>query len=179
MRVHVFRMILGLLNHLNPGFFASFELQVLMRITAKAYDVPAKVIWYKPYKNALQEYGAFTVRCMRERKADKRRLYKTAYAAGNRLRRLTGFRERKDIESLVFYLYRNIGITMKGDIPGELLISECYFAGIYRPYECRIMSMVDSGMIAGISGGGRLTFSNRITEGCENCRACFSRNVND
>ena len=37
------------------------------------------------------------------------------------------------------------------------------------------MSCVDSGIISGLCGGGRLTFTKRITEGCTLCTAYFKR----
>ena len=65
----------------------------------------------------------------------------------------------------------------KQDYPayGEIVVTDCYFSRFYTPEQCAIMSSVDSGIIAGLCGGGTLTFTERITEGCRQCRACFSK----
>ena len=99
------------------------------------------------------------------------------YRTGERVRRLTGFTEKADLERLVFYLYRNIGILMDGHLPGEIKVSSCYFSRFYTPEQCALMSYMDSGIIAGILGGGKIEFTERITEGCGNCRAFFVDNA--
>ena len=65
----------------------------------------------------------------------------------------------------------------KQDYPayGEIVVTDCYFSRFYTPEQCAVMSSVDSGIIAGLCGGGTLTFTERITEGCRQCRACFSK----
>lgn len=65
----------------------------------------------------------------------------------------------------------------KQDYPayGEIVVTDCYFSRYYTPEQCAVMSSVDSGIIAGLCGGGTLTFTERITEGCGRCRACFSK----
>lgn len=65
----------------------------------------------------------------------------------------------------------------KQDYPayGEIVVTDCYFSRYYTPEQCAVMSSVDSGIIAGLCGGGTLTFTERITEGCRRCRACFSK----
>lgn len=65
-----------------------------------------------------------------------------------------------------------------GCLSGEITVPECYFSRYYTPEQCAIMSFVDSGIIAGICGttdpaSGYLLFTERITEGCGRCRACF------
>ena len=98
-------------------------------------------------------------------------LFRDAARLGRRIRRISGLSSTSDLEKLIFMLYRNIGITMTGKLPGEITVSKCYFSHYYTPEQCRVMSYVDSGIISGILGGGRLTFSQRITEGCACCKA--------
>ena len=70
------------------------------------------------------------------------------------------------------------GTTARGfGVPAKRIrawSAEKALSRIYTPEECALMSNVDSGMIAGILGGGSLTFSERITEGCGGCRARLS-----
>lgn len=103
------------------------------------------------------------------------RLYQEAFRLGSLIRRITGFRDRRDLDRLIFCLYRNIDISMSGSTDCGLIVSGCFFSEFYTPWQCRLMSCVDSGVIAGICGGGRLEFTERITEGCGRCRACLLR----
>jgi len=166
--------ILKALERHTPRWVICLEVRVLCGTTARGFGVPARRIRAWSAEKALMEYAVFSARCLRQVKADPERLYREAYRTGERVRRLTGFTERKELQRLVFYLYRNIRILMDGQLPGEVTVSRCFFSRIYTPEECALMSNVDSGMIAGILGGGKLTFSERITEGCGGCRARLS-----
>lgn len=173
MRADLARAVLTRLEKHTPEWVRSLEIQILSDLTARAFRMPGRKLRNKPAELALRLYAAFTVSCMEEREADPDALYREAYVVGSRLRRLTGLSQKQDAERLVFYLYRNIGITMTGELPGEITVPECFFARFYTPHQCAVMSAVDAGIIAGICGGGRLHFSQRITEGCGLCRASF------
>lgn len=178
MRALLFRKLLRGLERHTPDRLISLEIQILLNTTARAFGTRGRSVWHHAPGRALREYADFTVRCMRRPEEDTARvngkLYAEAYRTGRAVRRITGFRKQEDIEALVFYLYRNIRINMKGNIPGELTVSDCYFSKEYTPAQCALMSAVDSGIIAGISGGGNLTFRERLTEGCSRCRARFT-----
>ncbi len=174
MRTAICRKILKGLEKYTPGFLIRFQLQVLLNVTARAFDVPGKRIWYQGADQALRAYAAFTIDCMASRQAEEPQLYQEAYRTGKRVRRITGFTESRDLQQLVYYLYSNLQITMKGQLPGKITVSDCYFSRYYTPAHCRLMSSVDSGMIAGIFGGGELVFTERLTEGCGRCTACFT-----
>lgn len=167
--------ILWALERHTPRWVTVLEIRILNNTTARAFGVPEKKIRSWSVPEALREYTAFTRSCLRRRRPDPGRLYREAYRTGERVRRLTGFTEKNELERLTFYLYRNIRILMEGSLPGEVTVSECWFSRFYTPEQCVIMSNVDSGMVAGILGGGSLEFSERLTEGCGRCRACFQR----
>ena len=118
----------------------------------------------------------YTKGCLSDAASDERRIFGEAYRLGRRIRRITGFSCREDRERLVFYLYGNIGIKVSGCLPGEILIPSCYFANVYTPQECGRMSRMDWGLIAGICGGGKLVFKERLTQGCGRCRAVLTGN---
>ncbi len=177
MRAYVFRKILGLFREHTPGWFIGIELQILLGLSAKAYKIPGRVIWFMPPQKALKEYAAFTVRCMESGKEGSDKLYPVACALGKRIRQITGFVKEEDLRQLVFWLYKNIRITIKGKLPGDLIIPKCYFSKFYTPAHCKLMSNVDAGVIAGIFGGGELVFTERITEGCGRCKAFFTGSV--
>ena len=69
------------------------------------------------------------------------------------------------------------GILMDGHLPGEIKVSSCYFSRFYTPEQCALMSYMDSGIIAGILGGGKIEFTERITEGCGGCKVFFVDNA--
>lgn len=196
------RKLLQQLERHTPDRIRSLEIQILLNLAARAFRVPGKKVWHLPADEALRAYAEFTVQCMKTKHAAPRVLYRQAYAVGSRVRRLTGITDSHAIEQLVFYLYSNIRIQMFGNLPapatagnipnrpdsgsrsaalhdehgehGEIVVTDCYFSRYYTPAQCVVMSSVDSGIIAGLCGGGTLTFTERITEGCGRCRACFS-----
>lgn len=150
--------------------FRRMEIRILTRLTARAFGVPVPRGAAKD-ADPLEAYAAFTRSCMERGTADEERLYRMAYRLGRRIRRVSGLKRTKDVQRLVFLLYRNIGIDMSGRLPEEIRVPRCYFSGSYSPEHCRIMSAVDSGVVAGIWGGGCLEFSQRLTEGCPYCIA--------
>lgn len=174
MRARIFRKLLHSWERQTPSWLIRLQIQILLSATARAFDAPGKRIRSLPPGQALREYAAFTSNCMKSRRADSRRLYRNAYALGNCLRLITGFTDSGDLRRLVFFLYRNLRIAMRGEIPGGLTVTECYFSRFYTPEECAMMSNFDAGFIAGIFGGGALTFTRRITEGYGNCKARFT-----
>jgi hypothetical protein len=68
-------------------------------------------------------------------------------------------------------LYRAIGVEVQGDEQGNVTVSRCYFSRFYSGPVCDLISALDDGVFSGLSGGGRLVFSERITEGGVCCRA--------
>lgn len=173
MRARIFRKLLRSLERHPLKIFSRIQLQLLLNAMSRAFEVPGKRIWRLPYQRALEAYTIFTENAMRLSPANPQRLYREAYALGSRIRRLTGFTDNADLRRLIIFLYGNIRIAMDGVIPGEVTVSSCYFSRFYTPEQCALMSYMDSGVMAGLWGGGRLTFTARITEGCEACTAMF------
>ena len=163
--VLIARGILRALEWHTPAWVVCLEIRILYNTMSRAFGVPEKKIplWYAG--QALRDYAAYSARCLMRCEADPGRIYREAYRTGEQVRRLTGFTEKEDLQRLIFYLYRNIGILMEGHLPGEVTVSRCYFSRFYTPEQCALMSYMDSGMIAGILGGGKLEFTERITEG--------------
>ena len=102
------------------GLVRMAELQLLSDMTAKAFGCPSIKIQRKDYGKALEEYALFTRSCMAVPGADEEKVFLAAYSLGRKVRRITGLTKPRDLERLVFYLYRNIGIEMDGDLPGEV-----------------------------------------------------------
>lgn len=161
----------------NTRFFRCLQIQILADLAADSFGCGRISIPKNSPERALKKYAKYTVSCMETQEADPDRLFRDAARLGAKIRRLSGLTDKRDLQRLVFLLYRNIYITMKGELPGEISVTDCYFSRIYSPEQCRLMSFVDSGIISGIFGGGRLRFSQRITEGCECCMAAFSKEI--
>lgn len=179
MRAMFFRGLVRFHERHMLSFFRRIQLQVLANVTADAFGVKAPRLWQKNPEKALADYAAFTRNCMEVCTVDAERMYRLSYQLGYTLRRITGFSEREDLQRLVFLLYRNIGITMQGELPGCVTVSECYFSQIYTPQQCRMISSMDSGIVSGICGGVELTFTQRLTEGCDHCTACLKVGTKD
>lgn len=155
----------------RSALFSRIEMQILLNLTAEIFERPAKTVWIYPSRMALRKYAEFTVNCMNSKPADPEVLYAKSYRLGSRIRKITGFTGSRDIEHLVFWLYRNINIAMSGSLPGTVTVSGCYFSRYYTPRQCALMSYVDSGIVSGIAGRGELIFTQRITEGSDCCMA--------
>lgn len=187
MRERFFRALLGFAEKHEPGCVRRLELAALTRLAGRSFGSPESPAPVRLYgglpaltaENALRRYARLTLCCMERCEAYPSRLYEEAFRLGSRIRRITGFEDERDMERLVFCLYRNIGISMSGSIRDGFEIYGCYFSGFYTPEQCALMSNVDSGIVAGICGGGRLVFTERITEGCGRCRACLTEGRDD
>lgn len=168
----VMKSALCLMNH---EWFRRIELQLLMNLTAHALRLSPQRIWTKSSDDALRAYAQFTSDKLRHG-VDKQLLQRMngeAFKMGTRLRRLFHLRHQADIEQFVIGLYHNIGIELKGHIPGNLCFRRCYFSQYYTPEICLAASALDDGIMRGVVGSGRLEFHQRITEGNNCCLARF------
>lgn len=155
------------------------ELQLLMGATARAFGEKPVRIWTKPCAEALAAYADCTCRWMKRSSVPAETLqadmHREALRLGRLVRHAAFFLNDRGHARLVFALYRGIGITLSGSLPGTVTVSRCYFSHVYTPDMCALISAMDDGVVSGIMGGGRLTFLQRITEGCACCRACLTR----
>jgi hypothetical protein len=105
--------------------------------------------------------------------AARDRLYENAHLLGSRLRKVFRLRDHRDVIEMTRLLYKMLGIDFAGRPEGQFIIRSCFFSRFYSGQVCRLISSLDEGAAAGISGGGRLEFSGRITEGRDCCRGRF------
>jgi len=70
-----------------------------------------------------------------------------------------------------------LGIDFLGEPDGSMVMTRCFFSDYYSSPVCRLISSLDEGLLVGLAGGGRLSFSQRITEGHECCRAHLDTGV--
>lgn len=179
MKKRISRRLLSRFEKNMPEHLQRRQLQVLMDLEAESFGMPKEKLCKGSAATALRQYADFTRRCMAAGTVDEEKLYQDAYRLGSKIRHMTELKDDEDLKRLIILLYRNIGIRMNiegkpgSEHTGKFTVSDCYFSRFYFPEECRIMSFVDSGIVSGICGGGRLQFSRRITEGCGFCRACL------
>ena len=159
----------------NSSLFRRIQLQLLMNLTARALGERPLRIWTRPNGEALKIYAAFTAQHL-QTGADKERLQRMnneALKMGCLLRRLFFVRSSAKAQQLIVALYRNIGIQLSFAADGQLHFHRCYFSNHYTTAACRAASMLDDGIIRGITNQSAryLYFSQRITEGCQRCEA--------
>jgi len=171
-------LLLRITQWYMPEFLKKRELMKLFNITAETFDCAAPSILGMTFEESLVAYAQFT-RELVERSIDRPdtlqriqdRLYQGAYELGDAYRRR--FRVSGMNEALEFsrVLYRVLGIDLQFTAQGTVTIRSCFFSKYYSASTCKVISFIDAGMLAGLSGGGRLSFSQRITEGFDCCKA--------
>ena len=161
----------------NSSFFRRIELQLLMNLTAKAFQKPPERLWTLKNDAALEAYAMFTCNHLKAGTDAHllQRMNDEAYHMGSLLRRLFFIRNRSAAEHLIVALYRNIGINLSFSNSHHVCFHNCYFCRHYTPAVCLAASALDDGIIRGLTRepNSRLRFSQRITEGCDCCKATF------
>jgi len=152
------------------------RLEDLFRLTAAAFDRELPDPRGQSRAEMLLGYARFT-RGEAERSpamgtagARRESLYELSLRLGRDIRAKIPVRSRADSTAALRCLYRFLDIDMAVDARGAVTIRHCFFAAHYTPEVCRFMSAMDEGIVAGLCGG-RLVFSQRITEGAACCRA--------
>ncbi len=163
---------------LSCRFGANIEIRILMRRTAGAFGVDAPKGKGVSASKLLKRYARFTADAAKDALDSGKdvrmvhlALYYMACRLGKDLVRYLRPKNAQERLSILTLLYRNLGITIREEGPGEFCVSKCYFAAFYSPEVCDVISGIDQGIFVGILGGGTLTFHQRLTEGCKSCRA--------
>jgi len=171
-------ILLKILPHNLPAFIREEILAELFEATADAFECPAPAHDHLSYDACLRTYALFTteqaekaLQSGRDVPAIKTRLYQNAYPLGGKLRKWFSVDTMEEVMELGQILYRAIGVEIQGDIQGDVTVRRCYFSQFYSGPVCDLISALDDGVFSGLSGGGRLVFSERLTEGNECCKA--------
>lgn len=163
-----------------PAFVKKKELMNLFEITASAFEKTVPPMEGLSFEECLTQYAHFT-----KSEVDKLNihgeglqtiqdlLYQSAYEFGHKFRKQFRISTARDVMEVGRFLYKILGIEFKGTDKGAITISKCFFSQHYSPSTCHVISSLDAGMIAGLSGGGVMKFSERITEGSKSCKAQF------
>ena len=155
------------------------EILALALLTGLAFEKRPPSFGKMDVDAALSAYREWTWKLVRDKKKEelprlRKRMFKRAYAAGRLLSLLPGIGTEESRELLIRLLYRNIGISLEGEIPGKICVPVCFFASVYDPLTCYAMSGLDAGIICGILGGGKLRFTHRLTMKDPACTALYT-----
>ncbi len=179
-------VLVKILPHNLPAFIRAEILSALFEATADAFGCAVPAHERLSYDECLRTYALFTShqaeKALQERRdpqAIKARLYQNAYPLGEKLHRWFGIDEISEVMEIGHILYQAIGVDFEGDDQGEVTVSRCYFSQFYSPAACDLISALDDGVFSGLSHGGRLTFSQRITEGEIFCKAKLISGLNN
>jgi hypothetical protein len=175
-------MLVYLLRLYVPDFVKKQKLNELFRLTSEAFGCEPVDIAPLSYKQALAQYALTTkeragmyIGSGRSVEELKCRLYLNAYAWGKGLRKMLLILSWKQAKIAMKELYRLIDIELCYNRHGEIIIKRCYFSNYYSVDICHLISALDAGLAAGLSGGGTLRFDQRITEGHACCKGMFER----
>ncbi len=174
-------LLVGALQVYTPEFVKKRALAQLFSYTAAAFEAEVPPSAGLDYRQCLAQYARFAQTHAEERLHDgrevetvKERLYRNAVELGCVQSKWVRPRTLADVMAVARVLYHMIDIDLQGDERGEVVIRRCYFSQFYSAKVCRLMSAMDAGLLAGLSNGGELIFTGRITEGQPCCRAHLS-----
>jgi len=171
---------LAILKSCTPEFVKIRMLKELFQITARAFDCPVPPLQGCSHAEILKRYALFT-RVAAEKsmktgcdlRETRIRLFDQACGLGRKFRKWLHIKSAQEAMELGGYLYAMLGIDFNGGSGGTIRINSCYFSTYYTDRICELISALDEGLLAGLSGGGRLSFYQRITAGQNCCLARF------
>jgi hypothetical protein len=166
-----------------PASYRKRKTAELFNITANAFGVKLAAVLPAESPDALlKRYAEFSKnqaqvilknrRLVEGTKAD---LFAGARAMGVCLRNELNLTNDRDFHMATRVIYKALKIDLEFARNGEIVIKKCFFSGFYSEKICSLMSSLDSGLIAGLSGGLKMSFYQRITERCSCCRAVISK----
>lgn len=152
------------------------KLEVLFNATADAFQTVPPFTKGLSCDECLSAYARFT-----SEQAGKAiesgnvgevqsRLFERSLGIGQDFRRQFRLGD-SDVMKMAALVYRMLGIDFHGEPDGDITIRRCFFSDYYSAPVCGVISSLDEGLLVGLADGGSLTFSQRITEGHECCRA--------
>ena len=173
-------LLVSVLQLHTPEFIKKMALTQLCRFTAAAFQADVPRLSGLNSEQCLDRYARFAAIQAEQRLQDgygieslEKRLYENAVEMGKQQRLWFQPRSMQEMMTVGRVLYRMLQIDFQGDAHGVIVITNCYFSRFYSCKVCRLMSSMDRGLFAGLSNGGQLAFTARITEGQACCRGHF------
>jgi len=169
------KSLIRMLGRFAPEALKKREIGRLFRVTAAAFGSPVPALVGHSFDQCLLEYARFTRTeslklCTPGAGCEDacKRLFSGGESLGARIRRMCMISSLEEAVCAMSVLYGTIGIRAGANGESGMEVARCYFASVYSPEICSIMSSLDDGIFAGLSGGGRLRFGKRITD-CSDC----------
>jgi len=160
-----------------PGAVRRSKLNELFLAAADAFRCAPLEMDAASLDRCLRDFALFTARNAEasikygEGQEVRERLYCNAYRIGENIKEELDIDSLKEVMEACEVVYRALKIDFHGDSQGQVRIGKCYFSSFYTGEVCRVISGLDEGLVAGLSGGLRLEFAGRITEGNKCCEA--------
>ncbi len=162
-----------------PPFMRKRKLEELFKATAAAFETTVPTARGTSFDEYLKLYAQFTREqaesSIRQGKQleTQSRLFQNARRIGEQFRADFHVKTAEEVMRLAKVVYRILKIDFRGEPGGNITIRRCFFSTYYSSQVCRFISSLDEGLLVGLAGGGKLSFSGRITEGQDRCRACL------
>jgi hypothetical protein len=163
-----------------PDFYKRRQIARLCRGAAEAFARPAPSFRGLRARSCRQVFAEFVRGCVEDagmRGSDlesiQSRLFQFSFHLGKKLKRRMRISEIGEAMRIIRILYRWLEIDFEFADTGEVTIRRCFFSRFFSPLDCRILSAMDRGILAGMTSGGELTFYQKITDGHPSCRARF------
>ena len=173
-------MLLKIIQIYMPEFIKKKKLNELFCLTADAFQSELPERRGLTFKECMIKYALFTKELAESYLQSghpieevKNRLYQNSYIFGQNLRKSLHIVTWEEAVTVLKVIYKLMGIDFQCDRQGEIIIKQCFFSKYYSGGVCKLVSSLDEGLAAGLSGGGRLYFNQRITEGGSYCKGYF------
>ncbi len=192
--------IIKILQFYTPGYIKNKKLDDLFDMTANAFCTEAPVLRGLTFSERLAKYACFTrdqaERVLnREGSSEERKnrieafegkLYQRSFLLGEDLRKSLRIKTWEQAVEALELIYQIIGIDFhyegpdasRDDGQGEFTVKTCYFSDHYSAAICGLISSLDRGLAAGLTGG-ELNFTQRLTEGCDCCEGYLIKESTD
>ena len=174
------KLLLTLARVYIPTGIKKQYLQQLFDLTASAFQDQAPQVQRLSFKQGLLQFARYSkaqaetaIQLKQDLQLIKSSLYHHAFQLGRSIRKRFKIKTAREIIILSKVIYRVLGIDFDADLDGEVLIKKCFFSQFYSREICEVISAIDEGMAAGLSDGGELSFTQRMTAGKDCCRAYF------
>jgi hypothetical protein len=175
---------LRLLQLFVPATVKTVTIKEFFEFTAYAFECATPAFEGQSHIEMLHTFTDFfkdeaekTIRKGDDLGEVKQRLFENARLLGKKLKDRYRIRSLRDAFRMARAIFRILLIDFEGDARGEIVVRRCFFSSQFSKEVCSIISSFDEGLLTGLTGGGVLTFIERLTDCSACCRARFRLNA--
>lgn len=194
-------MFVKLAKLCTPEYIKNKNLDALFRLTADAFQSEIPELRGLTFSERLARYARFTKEQAEallycegsdEERANRigtieGKMYDGSFLLGKDIRKRLRINTWEQAVEALAMIYRIIGVdfhyegqnAFSPDGQSVFTIKACYFSEYYSAEVCELISSLDEGLAAGLSEGGRLRFTQRMTEDCSCCKGYFGKEPMD